>query len=627
METAANCLSYVKWEEEDYYISDFVHKLTLPQIVKITKGQHSSLGNPIPPTTQLVLFVETVKQVNIVAQCVKFKNEGRVIPVGSKISIPNNYEGWFEILSEDGKAARCIESVADLYRIRQKKCLVRKNIKAYLAKSVNSENICDKTRTLYAGETLVIMNDIFLVQIKSKYPVSCLKCITDKDEIVYLSVDQKGKFSPIVEGNHIAGVHSIRNLSTMKFPLMVRLVDGKSPNGLKSSQFTKEMRLYTTCEEESIAVLPLSKDSNLVSLPLSAPLKVQVPKNWDTLMNLNAIVNLVQKSQNIVREASNEMQLFDISLSKSHLLKQNSKNFSKENKITRRVSNSDSSHIDESQEKVTIHKIIKEVDSRYDEIDQIYDYVRGISPLLPEPREIKEVVDKKSSLKSNSMNCSSQAQNSDSSKDKPVPPPIETIPVRVLKPNVEYQCLINQNEKAAFSSSEFDTNIYHVYETIRSKRMENFRNNRPKRFLSHPSNCAKKFLPSPAQQRIRQKSTYVKNPLYKDESWQCPKTIKKPLLNSSIFNLRYKSLGNLDSKGDDFKNPEQPISQISQNSVIGRSKSLGDIFEDKDNFVIQRNTDNFTNRVETRKLVLSHDFLSGRLLSDKNHKKVGFMYL
>ena len=40
----------------------------------------------------------------------------QVVPVGPKFAIPETYEGFFEILSEDGRSVRCIESVSDLAR-------------------------------------------------------------------------------------------------------------------------------------------------------------------------------------------------------------------------------------------------------------------------------------------------------------------------------------------------------------------------------------------------------------------------------------------------------------------------------------------------------------------------------
>ena len=36
--------------------------------------------------------------------------------MGPKLAIPINYDGYFEILSEDGRAVKCIENVPELAR-------------------------------------------------------------------------------------------------------------------------------------------------------------------------------------------------------------------------------------------------------------------------------------------------------------------------------------------------------------------------------------------------------------------------------------------------------------------------------------------------------------------------------
>ncbi len=72
----------------------------------------------------------------MLAQGVKFK-EGRgssgpngtspvvVSASGPKVAIPASYPGYFEILSEDGRATKAIESVAELARRMPDSVLVR----------------------------------------------------------------------------------------------------------------------------------------------------------------------------------------------------------------------------------------------------------------------------------------------------------------------------------------------------------------------------------------------------------------------------------------------------------------------------------------------------------------------
>ena len=80
-----------------------------------------------------------------------------MIPVGTKLAIPESYEGYFEILSEDGRSVKCIESVAELARCKNTdpvhhskqtvirrfpdSVLVRENCKAFVSKSDEIETI------------------------------------------------------------------------------------------------------------------------------------------------------------------------------------------------------------------------------------------------------------------------------------------------------------------------------------------------------------------------------------------------------------------------------------------------------------------------------------------------------
>lgn len=91
--------------------------------------------------------------------------------VGPRLSIPETYAGWFELLSEEGRAGRCVESVAELSR-RPCPCLVREPLRAILAKDQQARTpssappfdppeaptgvveAAETSRTLAVGETI-----------------------------------------------------------------------------------------------------------------------------------------------------------------------------------------------------------------------------------------------------------------------------------------------------------------------------------------------------------------------------------------------------------------------------------------------------------------------------------------
>ena len=130
-----------RWTNETQYLRDFITKNRTPCIVKVVKGQYGTIGVPSlsnPGLQSIVLLLSTGKRRKVIAQAVKFK-ENRVVPVGSRISIPVSYNGWFELLSEEGRSIKCVESVADLSKMKfDDKYLIRDTIKCLVGKGVNS---------------------------------------------------------------------------------------------------------------------------------------------------------------------------------------------------------------------------------------------------------------------------------------------------------------------------------------------------------------------------------------------------------------------------------------------------------------------------------------------------------
>lgn len=121
--------------------------------------------------------------------------------IGPKILIPETYTGYFELLSEDGRSTRCIDSVLDLSRKPNLRVLVRETFR------------CNHlTKTVHAGEILTTLYD------NGKY----LKCKTLKDEVINLPLETKAKFSLIAKEESISGVHSVKNLLKKRMPVVVR---------------------------------------------------------------------------------------------------------------------------------------------------------------------------------------------------------------------------------------------------------------------------------------------------------------------------------------------------------------------------------------------------------------------
>lgn len=518
-------LATAKWSDAGQYLREFVSKNSLPIVVKIIKGQYGNLGVPTLPSPGLqstALLVSTGKKKKIIAQAVKIKEGRRFVGVGYSIDIPENYPGYFELLSEEGKSMRCSETVLEISRIKSEAgCLVREAIKGTVAKYDEAGNLqLDGARIVNIGEVLFPKSEVSVG--KSRY----LKCLDESNQVVLLGLEQKGKFSLLAKEDNISGVHSAKNLLNKRMPITARLVHGPPPRGLKSSNHSvQELRLLSTYEEQHIFALPLHKESSVPTLlPLSAPLKVVKVRNKEVIKESKEFKMLVAKCKSFLEEFGDMANVLEGKLGDPKALKRFSKN---DNFLKKNASSDDTCLPSKSQ---FCHKDHSPLPDDYNEIDQIYDYVRGFAPL---PKTIKSPFSNESDsrvLESNIISiahssvgevkttCSNNNYNSTdchnaqlnlTSNDKPEPPPIETIPTSKL-----HSPLVKAEKRTRRSKTSREPKIV----------CENSQKEELKLYVKNTNN--------PKSRLLRHKSSSA---LKEQVGKSC----------SPLFNIRYKSLNNL----------------------------------------------------------------------------------
>ncbi|KAG6463661.1 hypothetical protein O3G_MSEX014002 [Manduca sexta] len=519
-----------RWSDEGSYLREFVIKNRLPNVAKIIKGQYGGLGVPTLPSPGLqstALLVSAGKRKKIIAQAIKLKEGRRMVPVGPRLAIPDSYKGYFELLSEEGRAVRCIETVAELARRKlDDGCLVRDPIRVICGKTDLDGNVtADGARNLPAGEIIMPRGETFLG--KNKY----LKCNDSKGDLVLLSLDQRGKFSAVAKEENISGVHTAKTLLTKRLPITVRLVHGTPPRGLKSaSHFVPELRLLSMFEEDHVFALPLQKEGNaLITLPLAAPLKMQRCKNEEQIKNFMEFSRLVEKCSRLLVDVVDRMHVLEGKLGDPKRVLTgplHAPSIVKTGYFLRRSASSDSAnqhkhlrhhHIYSS------HRDENSIPDEYDEIDQIYDYVRGFAPL---PKNIKASYSNEPRHESSpSSPVATPIHMPLIAEIKPEPPPIETIPTK--KP-----LNIQKAEKRTRKSVAPKEPLVTVYKEKCSIApapnlpklyiKNNVSNGKTKMVFRQKSNSPTKETPSPLASPI--------------------KAIKG---DSPIFNIRYKSLSNI----------------------------------------------------------------------------------
>ncbi|XP_039277126.1 uncharacterized protein LOC111053919 [Nilaparvata lugens] len=501
-------------------------RLQLPALVKVAKGQYSALGLPslsCPGLAQLALVVSAGRQRTLLAQAVKLKEGRRVSSAGARVLIPESYGGYFELLSEEGRAARCLESVAELARRRPAHgCLLRQPLRALAVTSLaNHRQLTPNAtivpapgleaaspRTLAAGETLYPCDEVQPEGAKGRY----LRCTDSKGETVLLGLEQRGRFSVLAREDSVSGVHTARNLLSKRLPLTVRLVSGSPPLQHKSDARSPaaELRLLSAFDGQMLFALPLNtKDSatssSLIALPVAAPLKLLRARNDEQLRGMREFQRLAERATRLAQEVRDRAHVLDGKLS--------------EPKQRRNVAAPhDVIGADEPKQRRNVaapHDVISVDENRvpcpiddYDEIDQIYDYVRGFAPL---PKSVRaNYCDP-----SRSADCSERR-----SKEAPDPPPIDTIPGKGGSHGAAVA--------AAASKAEKRTRKQHHTPATTGRQI--------------PPPATPVATPAPTSLYVKNGGSSQRARILRQKS---SSPLKETKLGSPLFNIRYKSLSNL----------------------------------------------------------------------------------
>ncbi|XP_043463688.1 uncharacterized protein LOC122499415 [Leptopilina heterotoma] len=607
-----------RWSDEATYLREFVSKYRLPTVIKITKGQYGGLGVPTLPAPSLqstALLLSAGRRRKIVAQAVKIKEGRRVIGVGPRLAIPDSYQGYFEILSEEGRAVRGIESVNELSRkCPEEGALVRETIRGIACK-IEDETIivAEGSKTIITGETLSVAGEVTIPG-RGKF----LRCVDSHGDSVLFSMEQRCRFSALAREDNISGVHTAKALLSKRLPLTVRLVHGQPPRGLKSSShFLPELRLLSTFEEEHVFALPLQSHSrggeNAVALPLAAPLKLVKSRNEEALKVMPELTRLVDRATRLVADVADKAHVLDGRLGDGKSRQ------SRNNGFLRRSSSSDSAtnnnnhhhhqhhhhhhhkhnHHQQQQQQQQHHhhhyhyyqshqttttsnpattcyrdenRVPIPTTEEYDEIDQIYDYVRGFAPL---PKSVgssyKSQQQQQQQIRCNAPSSATTTTTTTTcpspplltlqhSPSPPPPPPLHNSTsiasaAAALTPLPTFTSALAPNPItvtiASSSSSTLPSPIIvddrpepPPIETIPTKINRNHAEKRTRRTEAQP--------PIPRVEKPPLAKLYIKNgtqrggrPLLKSNSPIKETTLPSFKSGSPLFNIRYKSLTNL----------------------------------------------------------------------------------
>ena len=388
--------SIFKWSEGTVHLKDLASvQHSVPAVVRVTKGQYRNIG--VSKSVFNELYIHSIaKNQKVLAEGLKIKDSKKIIKTEQKFSLPVTYCGWFEVLSADGKSIKSITSIRQLMKVFPSHCLVRANTKA-ITESAGGDLTGEDTRIVHTGEQLKLIGDINVSLRNSKGNLSkkkLLRCVDEKGKNLYFLTDAKGMFSPIAGHGNISGVHNIKGLlEKFRFPIIVRLVHGIIPTRLDKPGFAGVFRLISLYDDETAYVCPFKKDIKMVPVSTQEPLKMVLATDFNRHLNNKHVQEVHDRCNKMIKSYLNSIHILvniPVSIPVSKAL-ENIQKLSSQSKLKHSKAPPATLTIQpESSGKALLPKV--EEDILFEEVDDIYQYVRQGGPpppARPRPREVE----------------------------------------------------------------------------------------------------------------------------------------------------------------------------------------------------------------------------------------------
>ncbi|KAL5022117.1 hypothetical protein ScPMuIL_001272 [Solemya velum] len=284
-------LDDINWDDEKHVLNDFRADIGLPQVVKFDEGE---TGGNIPPglkiyCNQPVLFHTHTSKRQARARTIYRDQTGPFYEVGQTLLIPEDFEGWFELVPPDFSRASCCRTIRELAEVMPAKFFTRTNLRGIRITDENgSQEIFE--RKIRAGSVLRV-DSIFTAKWRTTAKTGMfkksnkefttveeqyLKCIDIDNKEVLISLSTKGKFNIV----YAKGVNDGRTVFRIKdliddftLPMKVKLIYGKPP--VVPCIFTGILILKGHKSEDSIVASTILNQRNvLFEVPMDASCSV-----------------------------------------------------------------------------------------------------------------------------------------------------------------------------------------------------------------------------------------------------------------------------------------------------------------------------------------------------------------
>ncbi|XP_013414382.1 uncharacterized protein LOC106176505 [Lingula anatina] len=289
---------YFEWADEAVDARLFLFQHQLPQVVKLSSGLYSNLGEKTTLNSQQPFLLYSARRGTKVFASNLHWDEERAEHKrdGPALVIPVNYQGWFEIVPEEGTPVEIYDTVEQIAAVSPKRFLVRSATPAFTLHQDLNHRVWVRGM-IPAGEVMTVYNIHTIERNQSKEKRNkgkcCLKlarfvrrmkknnskssslepdkvdkylqCMDASGKEYTIAFGQSGLFSPIGEP-HIKSTDCVYQLSSivrhMELPLTLHLVYGEPP--ITPCSFSRYLRLEEIYNDETIIACTMNNEHNVM---------------------------------------------------------------------------------------------------------------------------------------------------------------------------------------------------------------------------------------------------------------------------------------------------------------------------------------------------------------------------
>lgn len=304
-ESSVKVMNDIEWKDECLSLTDI--KDDLPKICKYD-GQ-------LPPGLRLyshqpVLLYKCYQKRKGYVRTIYRDHAGPFYEVGQTLQIPDDFEGWFELVPPDYGRGRYCETIEDLAKGIAQTFFTKTNLTGIRVDSSENDEHAYFQRKIAAGTVLKIKSafnakwrtcvEKGLRKKKQKEwitsDIQYLKCIDCEDQEVLIPYSARGKFHPVYQSgnNDSKCVFRMKDiLSDLTLPVKVRLIYGKPP--VVPCIFTG-MLVVKDCKTEDVIVgsTITFRRHALFELPVTGDTAVYIPKSESIFENMKSYKDAIK---------------------------------------------------------------------------------------------------------------------------------------------------------------------------------------------------------------------------------------------------------------------------------------------------------------------------------------------